>query len=91
MKSASPEGQTDFPHAHGSLSAAPPAMRASVLLQFAFVAILVTLNAFFRDVPAFATLSITFISIFFMMILVLSTATFIGVFTMMLLIQWMGR
>lgn len=64
MKSAIPEGQTVYPHAHGSLSAAPPAMRASVLLQFAFVAILVTLIAFFRDAPPFATLSITFVSIF---------------------------
>ena len=63
MKPSVPEGQAVCPHAHGSLSAAP-AVRASVLLQFAFVAILAILIVFFRDAPPFATLSITFVSIF---------------------------
>jgi uncharacterized protein len=63
MKPAVPEEGGVCVHAHGPLPAAP-VMRASVLLQFAFVAILVTLIAFFRDAPAFATLSITFVSIF---------------------------
>lgn len=39
-------------------------MRLAVLLQFAFIAILAILIGFFRQSPAFATFSITFVAIF---------------------------
>jgi uncharacterized membrane protein YraQ (UPF0718 family) len=63
MKPAVSAGEAVCPHSHG-WPPTPRSLRIGVLLQFAFVAILAVLIAFYRHTPAFATFSITFVAIF---------------------------